>query len=49
MYLPNGTARARRMRFAHSILLYRKDRLRRSLELKKARAEAGTTSGRLLV
>ena len=29
-------------------LLYRKDRLRRSLELKKARTEAGTTSGRLL-
>ena len=27
-------------------LLYRKDRLRRSLELKKARTEAGTTSRR---
>ena len=29
-----------------SFLLYRKDRLRRSLELKKARTEAGTTSRR---
>lgn len=29
-------------------LIYRKDRLRRSPELKKARMEAGTTSGRLL-
>ena len=31
------------------ILLYRKDRLRRSLELKRARTEAGTTSRRMLV
>ena len=30
-------------------LLYRKDRLRRSLELKRARTEAGTTSRRMLV
>ena len=29
--------------------LYRKDRLRRSLELKRARTEAGTTSRRMLV
>ena len=28
--------------------LYRKDRLRRSLELKNARTEAGTTTRRLL-
>lgn len=28
------------------LFLYRKDRLRRSLELKKARTEAGTTSRR---
>ena len=31
------------------LLLYRKDRLRRSLELKRARTEAGTTSRRMLV
>ena len=31
------------------VLLYRKDRLRRSLELKRARTEAGTTSRRMLV
>ena len=29
-------------------LLYRKDRLRRSLELKNARTEAGTTTRRFL-
>ena len=32
-----------------SFFLYRKDRLRRSLELKRARTEAGTTSRRMLV
>lgn len=32
-----------------AFLLYRKDRLRRSLELKRARTEAGTTSRRMLV
>ena len=33
----------------HLLFLYRKDRLRRSLELKRARTEAGTTSRRMLV
>ena len=32
--------------FHQAFLLYRKDRLRRSLELKKARTEAGTTNRR---
>ena len=32
-----------------ALFLYRKDRLRRSLELKRARTEAGTTSRRMLV
>ena len=34
------------IRSRYAFLLYRKDRLRRSLELKKARTEAGTTSRR---
>lgn len=37
-----SSEKAAKLRF----LLYRKDRLRRSLELKKARTEAGTTSRR---
>ena len=40
---------ARECAKAHSFSLYRKDRLRRSLELKRARTEAGTTSRRMLV
>ena len=42
----SNRASARECAKAHSFLLYRKDRLRRSLELKKARTEAGTTSRR---
>lgn len=34
--------------FQKLFLLYRKDRLRRSLELKNARTEAGTTTRRSL-
>lgn len=40
---------ARRKSKQAVFLLYRKDRLRRSLELKNARTEAGTTTRRFLV
>lgn len=44
----NRTLAARAKQLAESLSLYRKDRLWRSLELKNARTEAGTTTRRFL-
>ena len=44
----SSITRLKGAKFFASFLLYRKDRLWRSLELKNARTEAGTTTRRFL-